>query len=130
MEKFISESTAISITTAILAAIIIFHLLIATGIVSYEIVWGGRIENPDQMIVMETISILVNLLMLVIVGLRARFLEWKVSKKVVRIGLWVMVIIFSLNTIGNLLAETMLERAIFTPLTILLALMSYRLAKK
>jgi len=130
MEKFISETTAIAITTAILAAIIIFHLLIATGIVSYEIVWGGRIENPDQMIVMETISILVNLLMLVIIGLRARFLEWKVSKKVIRIGLWVMVIIFSLNTIGNLLAETMLEKAIFTPLTILLALMSYRLTKK
>ncbi len=42
--------------------------------------------------------------------------------------MWVMVAIFGLNTIGNLFAESMLEKLVFTPVTAALAVLSLRLA--
>ncbi|MEN9442639.1 MAG: hypothetical protein RLZ33_2716 [Bacteroidota bacterium] len=46
-----------------------------------------------------------------------------------RFAFWLFFVLFSLNTLGNLFAETLTETLIFTPLTILLAVLSLRLAR-
>jgi hypothetical protein len=108
--------------------IIGFHILVVTGIIPYQIVWGGRLENFSQMLSFEAVSISLNLLMITIVALYANFPKWRINQVVIRIGLWVMFVLFFINTIGNLFSNNELEKLIFTPVTLVLSLFSLRLA--
>ncbi|WP_458333610.1 hypothetical protein [Peijinzhouia sedimentorum] len=114
----------------ILLATILFHFLVLLGIVPYQIVWGGRLQNQSEMINFELVSILLNFLMLAIVAIQAKIVKLKVHPIVVKIALWLMVFIFVMNTIGNIISLNDMERYIFTPLTLLLAIFSFILASK
>jgi hypothetical protein len=98
------------------------------GIIPFEIVWGGRLTDSAQMIQFEIVSITLNLVMLVTVAIRSEHLNVNINKKIITVALWIMVGLFLLNTIGNLLSSNALEKILFTPLTILLAILSWRLA--
>jgi hypothetical protein len=128
MRRLISVHTAARSVIIILSLIVIFHLLVLAGIIPYKIVWGGRLESTTDMIRFEFVSIGINLLMLAIVANKSGYLNWGKSKQWVRIGLWIMVVLFSVNTLGNLVAINIWEKIIFTPLTLLLAFFSFRLA--
>ena len=114
----------------ILLATILFHFSVLSGIVPYQIVWGGRLQNQSEMIQFELVSILLNFLMFAIVAIQARVIKLRVHPIVVKIALWLMVFIFVMNTIGNIISLNDLERYIFTPLTLLLAIFSFILASK
>jgi len=128
MRRLISVHTAARSMIIILSLIVIFHLLVLAGIIPYKIVWGGRLENTTDMIRFEVVSIGINLVMLAIVANKAGYLNWGKSKQWARIGLWIMVVLFSINTLGNIVAINIWEKIIFTPLTLLLAFFSFRLA--
>lgn len=128
MRKIISEKIAGIGLLTILSLIVIFHFLVLLGIIPFEIVWGGRLTDSAQMIQFEIVSITLNLVMLVTVAIRSEHLNVNINKKIITVALWIMVGIFLLNTIGNLLSSNALEKILFTPLTILLALLSWRLA--
>ena len=93
-----------------------------------SIVWGGRLENDTQMIRFEIVSIALNLAMLTWVTIKSGYLKWEISQRWIQLGMWIMVALFLLNTVGNLFAINDWERWIFTPLTFLLAIFSLRLA--
>jgi uncharacterized membrane protein len=80
------------------------------------------------MLQFETVSILMNLLMLGIVAARAGFFKSGANHLIIQIALYLMAGIFFLNTIGNLLSNNQLEKILFTPLTIILFVFSLRLA--
>ena len=63
-----------------------------------------------------------------IVAMRWRSLAQGAPNVVAAVGTWVLVGLFAVNTVGNLFAKTLFERAVFTPLTLLLALLMLRLA--
>ncbi|HUH33568.1 MAG TPA: hypothetical protein VLZ28_06405 [Daejeonella sp.] len=113
---------------SILSIIVLFHLLVICGIIPFEIVWGGRLKDFSQMIVFETISISLNLVMLFVVASDASLIKLKLNSLIIRIGLWTMCALFILNTAGNLLSNNETERLVFTPLTVLLSVFSFRLA--
>jgi hypothetical protein len=48
----------------------------------------------------------------------------------VRRAMWGVFLVFALGTIGNLLSASLLEKALFTPVTALLSFLAYRLTKK
>jgi len=48
--------------------------------------------------------------------------------KIVTIALWAFVVLFAINTVGNVLSKTSLETIIFTPLTFLSAVLCFRIA--
>ena len=77
---------------------------------------------------METISIAVNLLLLLFVCAYLRIIKIRVNAQAARIGFWTMFILFSLNTLGNSMSKNPLEFYIFTPLTLLLSLFCFRVA--
>lgn len=107
---------------------IIFHLLVIIQIIPFEIVWGGRLTSVQQMYVSESISVALNLLFLVIVLVKTKFLNWPIPPKVITVFLWLMFALFLLNTLGNLLSVSSLEKKIFTPITILLSIFCFILA--
>jgi hypothetical protein len=112
----------------ILSLFVIFHLLILLRVIPFEMVWGGRLKNASQMVSFETVSIVINLIMLAGVGVHAGILQLKINPMVIKAGFGIMFVLFLLNTIGNLSSENEWEKMVFTPLTLLLSLFSLRLA--
>lgn len=80
------------------------------------------------MVGFELVSITLNLLMLAIVLHKGGFVKERFSKRVIKTALWAMFALFIVNTVGNLLSVNEIEKLVFTPLTILLALFSFKLA--
>ena len=128
MKKIISASTASIGIIIILSLLIIFHLLVLVDIVPYQVVWGGRIESKSQLSKFEIFSVCINLFMILLVCVKSGFLKILMNQKVLQISLWLMCVLFVLNTIGNLLSVNMIEKIVFTPITIILAFLSLRLA--
>ncbi|SFX66454.1 hypothetical protein SAMN04487930_107132 [Cytophaga hutchinsonii ATCC 33406] len=94
----------------IVASVLLFHVSILVKIIPYEITWGGRLNNDTEMYVFETISILINGLLFLILLIKGKYVKECISIKAVTIILWVFTILFSLNTIGNIIAETLFEK--------------------
>lgn len=126
--NLITERLATNGILIILSSIIVFHVLVILGVIPFEIVWGGRIKDRSQMISFETASILLNLLMLTAVAISGGLIKIKINPMIIRSILWIMAFLFLLNTIGNLLSNNQLEKILFTPLTLVLLLFSFRLA--
>lgn len=80
------------------------------------------------MIQFEIVSILINMVMIAVVAIYAGYLNLKINPKIIKVTLWIMVVLFLLNTIGNLFSNNEMEKIIFTPITLLLAIFCLRLA--
>ncbi len=128
MIKKIKIEFAVNTILILAALIFVFHMLIISGAIPYQYVWGGRLESNDQMIKFESISMIINLFVIFIVAIKGSYIRPYLSTKVVKFFLWIFSILFILNTIGNLLSLNSLETIIATPITFLLALMFLRLA--
>ncbi|HMO34340.1 MAG TPA: hypothetical protein PKE07_15190 [Lacibacter sp.] len=103
------------------AAVALLHVLALAGLLPADILWGGRLQDRNQLLVFETVSLLLNLLMAAVVAGWAGWCLLPVRRPVLRGLLWAMAALFALNTVGNLLAESRLETLLFTPLTLLAA---------
>lgn len=112
----------------LLFAIIIFHLLIIFGVIPFSIVWGGRLTTQEEMLLFESISILINSFLVFILLVKGKYLKIKLPQLFLQLVLWIFVLLFFLNTIGNLMAETSLETIIFTPITLLFSILCARIA--
>lgn len=123
-----NNSLIARILLTILGLVVLFHVVVLTGLIPEEYVWGGRIENLEQLKVMETISLVVNLIAMLVVGLRAGIIGQQQNSKVVRVVLWIFCAFFVLNTVGNIMAQTMMEKS-FALVTLLLAYGFFRLAR-
>ncbi len=126
----ISFKFAVTLLITLLISIILFHILVLVQIIPYTIVWGGKIHSVSEMIRFELISILVNLFLILIVTVKGNLIHLNVSKTILNSLLWLFIVLFTLNTIGNLLSETSIETIVFTPLTIVMALLCYRLIQE
>ncbi len=112
-----NSKTAIKIMLCLVAAIMLFHLSIILKIVPYAITWGGRLTTDSEMYVFEMISILINLILGLTLLIKGSYIKQIVSLKIVTIILWIFLILFGLNTIGNVFAKTNFEK-IFAVLTL------------
>lgn len=75
------------------------------------------------MLIFEGVSVGLNLLMALVIASHAGYLPVSFNKSISRILIWFMAGLFLLNTIGNLMAVDPKEKFIFTPLTLVLALL-------
>jgi len=123
MIKEKSQRQALKIMIGLLTTVTLFHILIVTQIVPFTIVWAGKLQNVEEMRVFETISILINLFLLFILLLKGDYLNYKISDKILNWILWLFMVAFALNTIGNLMSKTLFEKILFTPLTLISAVL-------
>jgi hypothetical protein len=128
MKKLISIRLASNIIITINSIALFMHLLILLKIMPYDFVWGGRLKSEADLIIFESISIVVQLLFITIVAVKAGYVFKGKFKKTVNVGTWVMFGLMVLNTIGNLASVSGLETMVMTPITCLLALLVFRLA--
>lgn len=128
MKKLISIRLASIIIITINTIALFMHLLILLKVVPYDFVWGGRLKNEVDLIIFESISIVVQLLFMTIVAVKAGYVFNGKFKKTVNVGTWVMFGLMVLNTMGNLASVSVWEKMVMTPITCLLALLLFRLA--
>ena len=127
MKKWIPFKLALSIFLGFATLAMLFHLLVLLGIVPADIVWGGRLQSRIELIQMESISLLLLAFMAVIVSMKARWILPKFYK-IADYLVWLIPLLFFLNTLGNTQALNVTERIIFTPITFILTLISLRIA--
>lgn len=130
LKKIISFHTAAKGILIILTIMLLFHILVLTGIIPFEIVWGGRLRNREEMLVFESFSTGINLLIVLITAVHTGYISLRLNKRLTQIFIGLMAVLFLFNTLGNLLAIDPLEKFIFTPLTLVLALLCYRVASE
>ena len=123
--KYIFNNT-IKIFLGLLFAVILFHIFIIIKIIPYNITWGGRLQNDNEMYVFESISILINVFLSWILLMKGNFSNYKFPIRAINIILWIFFAIFVLNTIGNLLAKTFFEN-FFAILTGLFAVLLWNI---
>ncbi len=120
---------AIKIMLWLLVSVMLFHLGIMLKLIPYEITWGGRLKNDTEMYVFETISMLINLLLFSVLLIKGEYVKKIISLKVVNIILWIFITLFGLNTIGNIIAETIFEK-FFALVTFASAILIWIILKK
>ena len=114
--------TAINVMLGIVGAVIVFHLSIVLKIIPYDIAWGGRLKNDPEMYVFESISIIVNLFLGLIIMMKGNYITPLIPIKVVNGVLWVFLVLFILNTFANLFSVTDFEK-LLTILTFISAIL-------
>ena len=127
MKNLISLKQATIIIIILLCVILIFHTLVLAGIIPYAIIWAGKINSVADMRKLEMISICVNSFAILVLLLKAGYIQNNIPVKILNTIIWLLAVLFSLNTIGNLFAESGFELYFFTPLTFLLAILCLRI---
>ena len=131
MRKTIGFKTAILASLFILGMLAIFHTAIVIGIlfdyVPIDFLWGGQIKTETQLLNFEIVSLLTTFIFVFLLFIRSKWLNLPKLLGVTRVSMWVLFILFSLNTIGNVLAINTLER-MFAIVSGVLALLFLRIA--
>lgn len=126
----INKEIALKLMTGLLSIVLLFHLCVLFEIISYENVWAGKINSLDEMRVFETISIIINALLITILFFKSKNIKNNVSNKVVNGIIWIFVFLFALNTIGNLFAESIIEQILGTALTFISSVLCWIIVRK
>lgn len=114
----------------ILSAVVVFHLLILLQVIPYENVWAGKLSSVNEMYMFETASILINILLITVLLFKGNLVRHRIPERILNHVLWFFVVVFSLNTLGNLTAKTDFERIVFTPLTLVSAVLIWLIVRK
>lgn len=118
----------IRIMLVLLTLVTVFHLSIMVKLIPYNIAWGGRLTNDTEMYTFESISIFINLFLILVLLIKGNYLKLKWNGKIINVILWVFFVIFILNTLGNIVAKTNFEK-VFAALTFISAILIWNILK-
>ncbi|SIT12284.1 hypothetical protein SAMN05421766_11167 [Zobellia uliginosa] len=107
----------------------IFHVLVLFQIIPYDVVWGGKIKSVNEMYILEGVALTIMLFIGAILSMKSRLVKPFFAYKTIKRILLVFAIVFMLNTIGNLLAKTIIEKS-QAIITLYLAVVLYKSSKK
>ena len=125
-----NKKVAIKIMFFLLGTILIFHLLIFTEQIPYDKVWAGRLNSVEEMKSFETFSILINIFMVLVLLIKYKLLGSGKTNKAIDILIWVFVVFFALNTLGNLFAKSLIELILGSFLTLACSILCFIIVKK
>lgn len=129
MKKIIGTKIAGNTLLTALSALLVFHVLVISGSVPSDIIWGGQIdESESNLNAMETISIIVTALFIVFVLIKMDYIRLRRFRWMKNAGIWIVCIYFLINAVGNFTSGVSAENLIFGPITIIFTLLSFRLA--
>jgi hypothetical protein len=119
--------TAAYTLLVLLSAAIAFQLVVLAGLIPTEMLWGGRLQNEQE----RTVGAMVSLTVLGLALLAVLVRMGRIGRSMPAVGkwgLWVVCAVFALNTVGNLFALDLRETLIFTPVTLITAVLAARVA--
>ncbi len=127
MKKLIPFHKAVKISVIIMVAVTLFNLLVIVGVFPYSMVWGGRLQSKEEMVVFELISIATNVLCVVLILGKSK---WLLSSyyKLFNVLIWLLPVLNLLGIMGNMASTSNIERALFVPVTIVMFVLTLRIA--
>lgn len=129
MKNIVSAKLAAKTLLISLGLLSIFHLLVLFQVVQADVVWGGQLaSSPENIIIFEVIALVVIVVFGLIIAARADYIPIGRFKTVAVVGMWIVFVYLVFNTFANLASGITLEKLIFAPITIILALCALRLA--
>lgn len=126
----LTPKTAIKILLVLHSLVILFQVLVLLQVLPYHIVWAGKINTKEQMVGFMSVSILINALLILILLIKWKNITNNISNKIINGLIWAFVLIFALNTIGNLFSESWIELIFGTTLTIISSFLCWRIVKE
>ena len=126
--KVLSTTVAGKILTVLLMLLIVMHLLALLRVLPYEVVCGGRIEDASSLAAYETNALIITVLFLVIVSIKVGYIKADRLRRVADVGMWIVFAYFAMNIVSNLASGVSLEKLVFVPIWVILALLSLRVA--
>jgi hypothetical protein len=126
----INKKIALKLMIGLLSIVLVFHFCVLFEIISYKIVWAGKINSIDEMRFFETVSILINTFLILILYFKSKNIKNNAYNKAVNIIIWVFVFLFALNTIGNLFAKSIIEQILGTALTFISSVLCWIIVRK
>ena len=126
----INKYLILKVMTILLLAVLLFHFSILFQFISYEVVWAGKIESLEEMRLFEGVSIFFNLTLLFVLFLKNKNLRDDKDNKVVNFVIWFFVVVFALNTIGNLFSKTLIELVLGTFLTLVSSVLCWLIVRR
>lgn len=130
MFKILSFNFAINTLLILLSSVIVLHLLILTQLLPYNIVGGGRLQNVAEMRIFEVASVIIITLMMSVIAIKGRYIKINIPAGIINIVLWLFILFFIINTVGNLLSKTTIETMVFTPITFISAILCFRIVRE
>ena len=126
----INKRIALKLMIGLLSVVLIFHLCVLFEIISYKIVWAGKLNSKEEMYVFEAVSILINFFLIIVLCIKFQNFKKSETNRIINIIIWVFVFLFALNTLGNLFAENLIEQILGTLLTFISATLCWIIVKK
>lgn len=120
------HNSYIKILISFIVAVILFHFAILLKFIPYDFTWGGRLQNDTEMYVFETLSISINVFLVVILLMKGEYLQKRFSERITTTILWIYLVLFLLNTVGNIVAQTYFEKT-FALLTLGFSILLWRI---
>lgn len=128
MKKLISAQLAGNILLILFILLALFHGLVIFKLVPSELVWGGQVaDSSSNRILFEIIALLVILIFIMIVAAKIGYVQFIQFKKIINAGIWFIFAYMLLNTLGNLASGVAAEKMIFTPISLIMAILALRL---
>ena len=120
--------TTVQIALAVLILFSLFHVAVLMGWIPYSVVWGNRIQSRVEMIPLESFSLAMNTFLIWLLAQRIDLFKQVIPSKLFKILMWIVVVLFIVNTLGNLLSGNVIEQMVFSPVTALFAVFFMRIA--
>jgi len=128
MKELISAKTAGNVLLVLFGLLVVFHILILLNLLPSNVVWGGRAGSPSSLGTLLTVSLIFNVLFAIVVAAKIGYIEVGILSRMSKVLLWIIFAYLLLNTAGNLASSSSLETLLFTPITIVAAILVFRLA--
>jgi len=126
----ISKRIALKLMIGLLSLVLFFHLCVLFEIISYKIVWAGKLNSKEEMYVFEAVSILINFFLIIVLCVKFQNIKKSETNRIINIIIWLFVFLFALNTLGNLFAENLIEQILGTLLTFISTTLCWIIVKK
>lgn len=132
IRKVVKFSLAAKICLVLFSIFSLFHFAVIIGILFFDIVpldflWGGQMKTKDELLVFEIISFVVQVLCLWVLNVKVKLARLNKTNLIADILIWILCVVFFINTIGNLIAKTWLETLLGTPITAILFVLLFRI---
>ena len=120
---------AANIASVLFFIFVVVQLLVAAGIIPISMLWGGR--QPELTPSLRVTSVVAAVILgafIYIIRYRAGLAGRLPQPIIIRVAAWVVTGYMVVNTLGNFASVSTVERFVFGPMTIILAITSFIVA--
>ncbi|KJD34192.1 hypothetical protein PW52_13430 [Tamlana sedimentorum] len=116
------------ISLTIILGYCVLHVLVLFQIIPHSLVWGGKIESIKTIYYLEALALVILVFLASVIMMKNRMVKPVFYIETINRILLLFAVFFMLNTVGNLLAESIVEQC-QAIITLFLAILLFKSSK-